>query len=76
MVELFTPTHLLVLVIFPAIFILVPIWQIFKKAGMAAPLAILMVVPLMNLLMLYVLASSKWKAAPSLSSSMPDDGTF
>lgn len=44
-----------------AAIIVVPFWQIFKKAGMAPALSFLMVVPLANLVMLYVLAFSQWK---------------
>jgi hypothetical protein len=65
--ELFTAPHLLVLSIafmFPAVLVVIPFWQIFKKAGMAGPLALLMMVPLVNLAMLYLLAFSKWNVAP------------
>lgn len=39
-----------------------PFWIIFKKAGIPAPLSVLMLVPLVNLVLLYVVAFSKWKA--------------
>ncbi len=45
--------------------VLIPFWQIFKKAGMSAPLALLMIVPVVNLVMLYVLAFSQWKVVPA-----------
>jgi len=44
--------------------VIVPYWMIFKKAGFPAFLGILMVVPLVNLVLLYVLAFSQWKVAP------------
>jgi hypothetical protein len=47
-----------------ATIIIVPYWQIFKKAGFPAALAFLMVIPLVNLIMLYVLAFSQWKTQP------------
>jgi len=56
--ELFTPTHLIVL-LFLASLVVVPFWQIFKKTGLPAPLSILMLVPLVNLILLYVIAFSK-----------------
>lgn len=56
--ELFTPTHLIVL-LFLASLVVVPFWQIFKKTGLPAPLSILMLVPLVNLILLYVVAFSK-----------------
>jgi hypothetical protein len=65
--ELFTPVHLLVLLVvggFWAVVLVIPFWQIFKKAGMAPLLSLLMVFPLVNLIMLYVLAFSPWKVTP------------
>lgn len=44
-----------------SIIVIIPYWMIFKKAGFPAWLGILMVVPLVNLVMLYVLAFSPWK---------------
>ncbi len=45
--------------------VVVPYWMIFRKAGFPAFLGILMVVPLVNLVLLYVLAFSQWKVVPS-----------
>ena len=47
-----------------AVVIVVPFWRIFKKAGMSPALSLLMVLPLINLIMLYVLAFSHWKTGP------------
>jgi membrane-associated protease RseP (regulator of RpoE activity) len=47
-----------------AIVVLIPYWQIFKKAGFPPPLALLMVVPLANIIVLYVVAFSQWKVVP------------
>jgi hypothetical protein len=66
--ELFAPMHLVILLIIGGIWgivFVVPFWQIFKKAGLPAPLSLLMVFPLVNLVMLYVLAFSTWKVVPS-----------
>jgi hypothetical protein len=41
---------------------IVPFWQIFKKAGYPGVLALLMLVPLVNLILLYFLAFSHWPA--------------
>lgn len=57
---LMAPVILMCWVIGAAV-IIVPFWQIFKKAGMAPALSFLMVVPLANLVMLYILAFSQWK---------------
>lgn len=51
-----------ILVIFP-IFV-IPYWKIFSKAGFAGALSLLMLVPLVNLIMLYVIAFSEWKMNP------------
>lgn len=45
--------------------IIVPFWQIFKKSGMGGPLSLLMVLPLVNIVMLYILAFSRWKVVPA-----------
>ncbi len=58
--NLFTPMHLIVLLIVPVLFIILPFWRIFSKAGMPAPLALLMVVPFVNIAMLYFLAYAPW----------------
>jgi hypothetical protein len=52
-----------------AIFVVLPVfvipyWEIFSKAGFAGALSLLIVVPLVNLIVLYVVAFSKWKTKP------------
>jgi hypothetical protein len=44
--------------------VLLPYWFIFKKAGFSPWLALLMVVPLANIVMLYVLAFAPWNVVP------------
>ena len=44
---------------------IVPFWQIFKKAGFSPALSFLMIFPLINLIMLYVLGFSQWKVVPA-----------
>lgn len=41
--------------------LILPYWKIFQKAGFAPALSILMVVPLVNLIVIYVVAFSDWK---------------
>jgi len=41
--------------------VIVPYWQIFKKAGFAPALSILILFPLVNLILLYYVAFSEWK---------------
>jgi len=45
--------------------IIVPFWMIFKKAGFPPALAFLMILPLVNLVLLYVVAFSQWKVVPA-----------
>jgi hypothetical protein len=56
--NLFTPTHAPDL---PLLFVLLPFWRIFQKAGFPGALSLLMLVPFVNLAMLFVLAYLPWK---------------
>ncbi|WP_052201113.1 hypothetical protein [Terriglobus sp. TAA 43] len=65
--------HAMMMAMIPFIFLgmivvcvikVVPYWQIFKKAGMTPALSLLMILPLVNLIMLYVLAFSRWNVIP------------
>lgn len=56
------PVGPLMFLVFAAL-IIMPFWVIFAKAGFPRWLSLLMVVPLANLIMLYVFAFSAW---PSL----------
>ncbi len=49
--------------IFAVVFLLIPYWRIFKKAGFPPALCFLMLVPLVNIFMIYFLAFAEW---PSL----------
>jgi hypothetical protein len=42
--------------------IVVPFWRIFAKAGFPGALALLMLVPVANLIMLFILAFMEWPA--------------
>jgi len=70
----FTQAMSILHVILPMIFMgvliaaaikIVPYWQIFKKAGFPPALSILMILPFINLIMLYVLGFSQWKVIPA-----------
>jgi hypothetical protein len=45
--------------------ILPPSWTIFKKAGFSPWLALLILIPLVNVVTLYLVAFSRWQTAPS-----------
>lgn len=54
------------------IIILIPYWMIWKKAGFSPWLSILMIVPVVNFIMLYVLAFADWKVVPiSQATALP-----
>lgn len=53
---------LMAILVFPII--VIPFWKIFSKAGFAGALSLLMIVPLVNLIVLYVVAFSEWKIKP------------
>jgi hypothetical protein len=66
--DLLQPMHLLVLALLLApitVVLLPPFWVIFKKAGFQPILSVLMMVPLVNLALLYFVAFSEWKAIPA-----------
>jgi hypothetical protein len=45
--------------------ILIPFWFILKKAGFSPWLTLINIVPMGNLVLLYVLAFSDWKVVPA-----------
>lgn len=53
------PYGLLMMIVF-AIIIILPFWFIFSKAGYSKWLSLLLVIPVVNLIMIYFLAFSKW----------------
>ena len=54
---------LLAIFVFLPIFV-IPYWKIFSKAGFAGALSLLMIVPFVNLIVLYVVAFSEWRMKP------------
>lgn len=44
---------------------LIPLWMIVKKAGFHPALSLLVLVPLANIIMLYVFAFSRWRVVPA-----------
>ncbi|WP_461306195.1 DUF805 domain-containing protein [Albidovulum sp.] len=47
-----------------AVLIVVPFFQLWKRTGHSGWIALLMVIPVINLVMLYVLAFKDWPALP------------
>jgi hypothetical protein len=48
-----------------SILVLIPYWFIFKKAGFSPFLALLMFLPLINIVLLYFLAFARWNVVPA-----------
>ena len=68
----FGPAHSLIYLMFFGFFgalisivVLIPYWFIFKKAGFSPFLALLMLVPIINFIMLYFLAFARWNVVPA-----------
>ncbi|GGH50115.1 hypothetical protein GCM10010975_02840 [Comamonas phosphati] len=57
-----------------AVVIVLPFWRIFAKAGFSGWLGLLMIVPMANLIALYVLAFSNWPI--SKRAGKPDSGAM
>ncbi|HYK35981.1 hypothetical protein [Alloacidobacterium sp.] len=53
-----------ILILIGSLIVIIPYWMIFKKAAFPAFLGILMVVPLVNIVLLYVLVFAQWKVTP------------
>ena len=66
------PLVMIVVVVALAI-ILIPFWFICKKAGFSPWLTLLNIIPLGNLVLIYVLAFAEWKVVPAaqLASNPP-----
>ncbi|MFY9855965.1 MAG: hypothetical protein WAK26_19020 [Terracidiphilus sp.] len=45
--------------------ILPPFWMIFKKAGLSPWLCLLMIIPLVNIITLWVIAFTTWNVVPA-----------
>ena len=50
---------------------LIPYWKIFGKAGFSPWLALLMIVPVANIIVLWILAFSRWNPPPAALEEFP-----
>ena len=57
---------LFVFVMLPVV--VIPHWKIFSKAGFSGWLALLILLPFVNLIVLYVVAFSEWRTIPKTPS--------
>ena len=52
------------IIIIAIIVAIVPFWRIFPRAGWPSALSILMILPLVNIILLWVLAFKRWPGDP------------
>jgi hypothetical protein len=64
--------ELIVICVFAFIFLLWPYCKIFSKAGYPGALGVLMLVPLLNVVMLFFLAFSDWPILRKLRALQPN----
>lgn len=60
MIGIKVPT--LVIIGFVCLFFIVPFWKIFGKAGFPRLLSLLMILPFVNILLLFYVAFARWPA--------------
>ncbi|HUB17506.1 MAG TPA: hypothetical protein VL990_02655 [Acidobacteriaceae bacterium] len=53
-----------VFILIGSIIYMIPFWFIFKKAGFSPWLCLLLILPLVNIVTLYVIAFTEWKVIP------------
>lgn len=58
----FSIWHLVILSLFSGVFV-IPAWRILQKAGYPGVLSLLVMVPLLNLVLLWVFAFANWPNA-------------
>jgi hypothetical protein len=51
---------ILVASLIPAVLMIIPFWRIYARTGQAGALSLLMLIPVVNIIMLYVLAFADW----------------
>jgi hypothetical protein len=59
------PVPLLIFLLVAALIVIIPYWKIFGKAGFPRIFGLFMIIPLVNLILIYVLAFSQWRNPPS-----------
>jgi uncharacterized membrane protein YhaH (DUF805 family) len=55
----------LIITLIVAAVVIVPLWRIFARAGFSGALSLLMLIPGVNLIMIYFLAFARWPALAS-----------
>lgn len=55
-----TDSSNIIIMLLAAIIVIIPFWRIFAKAGYSSWLSLLMVIPVVNIILLYFLAFAHW----------------
>lgn len=55
-----TDSSNLIIMLLAAIIVIIPFWRIFAKAGYSSWLSLLMIIPVVNIILLYFLAFANW----------------
>lgn len=50
----------LVIILIPAVLVIIPFWRIFTKIGFSGWLSLTLLIPLVNVIVLYYLAFAAW----------------
>uniref|UniRef100_A0A7V4XRA7 Uncharacterized protein n=1 Tax=Acidobacterium capsulatum TaxID=33075 RepID=A0A7V4XRA7_9BACT len=62
---------LMLIVLVSVVITIIPYWKIFTKAGFSPWLSLLVLLPIANIVILYVVAFSEWNIRPATPSSIP-----
>ena len=67
MADIGVPEILIILFIlsFNGLLFVLPFWRIFSKAGFPGTLSLLMLLPIVNVIMLFYLAFAEWPSLPN-----------
>jgi branched-subunit amino acid transport protein AzlD len=57
-----------------AAIMIVPYWKIYSKTGQAGAMALLQLIPVVNIVMLYILAFSEWPIEREMKASRERQG--
>jgi hypothetical protein len=61
----------MLIVLVSVVITIIPYWKIFTKAGFSPWLSLLVLLPIANIVILYVVAFSEWNVRPATPSTFP-----
>ena len=63
----FGPWELMLIIVISGLFVILPYWKIFSKAGFSGWLSLTLIVPILNIIMLFYLAFAEWPVRRELN---------